>query len=302
MNFFYQNILNQPNWSFFCLFSKLFSTCYCSPKESEDISPENESFDSRKNEKSISGISVEIQEKGEIIVADNLSDIYRFFGTSKNSSTNRASTKDIQEGTLEDKAEIQAIQLQHEKELPEIGISRALEESSRLPENLSTEPLQKLLSITISDPSFSPINISKTEIDEMFEHLHSPRNSPFSGHINSHLRASSPLENLQFQDAFDKFMLSCCYTLTLNIVLSLWLWATFNFASLKSKQQSMAFVEKFPFVKKIVDFYSSMDPQNLKTIRIFIIIISLICNLLLAGNLLGLWLCFQKIRKLFLEK
>ena len=196
MNFFYQNILNQPNWSFFSLFSKLFSRCYCSPKESEDISPENES----------------------------------------------------------------------------------------------------------SDTSFSPINISKTKIDDMFEDLNSTGNSPFSGHINNQLRTSSPLENLQFQDAFDKFMLSCCYTLTLNIVLNLWLWATFNFASLKSKQQSMAFVEKFPFVKKIVDFYSSMDPQNLKTIRIFIIIISLICNLLLAGNLLGLWLCFQKIRKLFLEK
>ena len=106
--------------------------------------------------------------------------------------------------------------------------------------------------------------------------------SPFSGHINSHLRAWSPLENLQFQDAFDKFMLSCCYTLTLNIVLSLWLWATFNFASLKSKQQSMAFVEKFPFAKKIVDFYSCMDPQDLKTLRIFIIIISLICNAIIS--------------------
>lgn len=74
----------------------------------------------------------------------------------------------------------------------------------------------------------------------------------------------------------------------------------FFFPELKEKKQN--FIEKYPFIKKSVLYYDSLDKQKLFAIRQIIILLWLGCNFVMAGSLIGLWYAFKLTIKLFLTR
>lgn len=78
--------------------------------------------------------------------------------------------------------------------------------------------------------------------------------------------------------------------------------AFFNFFFPELKEKKENFIEKYPFLKKSVLYYNSLDKEKLLIIRRIIFMLWLGCNVVMVGSLAGLWYCFKLTIKHFFIK
>ena len=272
---------------------------------------------------------VVIEKNGEITNVNDLSTVFSFVGKDPASGT-RKPTYDIEKNSLSDgKNPIQesistgeknidnAVNNQLEEMMQQASDARSSTQSLQLSEaddgggiisylrktlsNIEQQTQQSGLSVsgTPESLSASQANQLRESIDDIWE---SPKYDSASRAMTSldHYYGFSPVETKEFEYLFDSIMVSWSLMFILNLSLALWLFFTFFFPELKEKKES--FIEKYPFLKKSVLYYNSLDKEKLLIIRRIIFMLWLGCNVVMVGSLAGLWYCFKLTIKHFFIK
>jgi len=97
--------------------------------------------------------------------------------------------------------------------------------------------------------------------------------SPKSAFGDKSWNASSPLESLEFEFLLDAILTYSLTMLFIVIFSQVWLRLSFIFPELKKTKPSV--LEKYTFLKKINAYYELLTPEQLKTLRILYILLSL---------------------------
>ena len=95
------------------------------------------------------------------------------------------------------------------------------------------------------------------------------------------------------EHSLDNLILATYLVIFINFASTFWLWLTIGLKYTKLTQ--------YTFFKNIADLHDSMDPIHLKNLRIYLITFLVVGQLILTGNILGIYFGFKLILKLFCE-
>ena len=95
------------------------------------------------------------------------------------------------------------------------------------------------------------------------------------------------------EHSLDNLILATYLVVFINFASTFWLWLTIGLKYTKLTQ--------YTFFKNIADLHDSMDPIHLKNLRIYLITFLVVGQLILTGNILGIYFGFKLILKLFCE-